>query len=358
MSTVSSMGLKRPEAPYRAAIIGCGRVAWTLEDDPLEKKPCTHMGAYMELARMGRVEVTAASDVDPARLHEFGRRYGVKKLYPDYREMLREESPEIVSVCAWAPERAGMVKDAVRAGARGIWCEKALATSMDEAAAIVEAAEGSGAEMTVSHLRRWSPEYQKAKEIIDEGGIGVLQSITSYFSGSFIHTGTHAFDVMRWLAGEFEWIEGTLEEENGSLPWDVAEDRGGRAFMKFKNGAHGAAFAESKDYFFFEFDIVGSQGRIRIGNNGLLEYYRQSASRHYTGFKELYQVEFPEFKEANIWTGALCNLLDAVEGKAESRNGPRDGLAALEAALAVHESHRQGKRICLPLESRLKIRSR
>jgi len=31
---------------YSAAIIGCGRVAWMLEDDPLEKKPCTHMGAY------------------------------------------------------------------------------------------------------------------------------------------------------------------------------------------------------------------------------------------------------------------------------------------------------------------------
>lgn len=352
------MGLKRPEAPLRAAIIGCGRVAWMLEDDPLEKKPCTHMGAYMELARMGRVAVTAASDIDPARLHEFGRRYGVKTLYPDYREMLRKEAPEIVSVCAWAPERAGMVKDAVRAGARGIWCEKALATSMDEASAIVEAVEGSGAGMVVSHLRRWSPEYRKAKEMIEGGGVGVLQSVTSYFSGSFIHTGTHAFDVLRWLAGEIEWIEGTLEDDTGSLPGEVADDRGGRAFIKFKNGAHGAVFAESKGYFFFEFDIVGSQGRIRIGNNGLLEYYRPAASRHYTGFKELYKNEFPGYEEENIWTGALSNLLDAVEGKAASRNGPRDGLSALEAALAVHESHRQGTRVYLPLESRLRIRSR
>lgn len=246
------MGLRRPEAPYRAAIIGLGRVAWMLEDDPLETKPCTHMGAYMELARMGRVEVTAASDADPARLHEFGRRYGVTKLYLDYREMLRKEAPEVVSVCAYAPERAGMVRDAVRAGAKGIWCEKALATSMEEAAGITEAAESGKVEMTVSHMRRWSPEYEKAKEMIEEGRLGVLQSITSYFSGSFIHTGTHAFDVLRWLAGEIEWIEGTLEDGTGSLPWDVADDRGGRAFIKFKNGAHGAVFAESKGYFFFD----------------------------------------------------------------------------------------------------------
>jgi predicted dehydrogenase len=352
------MALKRPDVPYRAALIGCGRVAWMLEDDPLEKKPCTHMGAYMELARMGRVEVTAASDSDPARLREFGKRYGVERLYLDYREMLSQEAPQIVSICAYAPERSEMVKDATRAGAKGIWCEKALATSMEEGREIIEAAESSGTQMIVSHMRRWSGEYARAKETIDNGGIGSLQSITSHFSGSFIHTGTHAFDVLRWFAGEFEWIEGTLEDSTGSLPWDVADDRGGRAFIKFKNGAHGAIFAESKGYFFFEFDIIGSHGRIRIGNNDLLEYYRPSPSRHYTGFKELYLAEFPEYENGNIWTGALTNLLDAVEGRAGSRNGPRDALAALEAALAVHESHRREKRVYLPLESRLKIRSR
>lgn len=352
------MALKRPEAPYKAAVIGCGRVAWMLEDDPLEKKPCTHMGAYAELARMGRVEVMAASDIDPTRLHEFGKRYGVKKLYADYTEMLEEARPQIVSVCAWAPERVQMVLAAIEAGAKGIWCEKALATSLEEARAIAEAASTSGAQVIVSHMRRWHEEYAKAKEIIETGGIGTLQSITSYFSGSFIHTGTHAFDVLIWFGGEIEWIEGTLEAPTGSLPWDTVEDRGGRAFIKFKNGAHAAVFAESKGYFFFEFDIIGSHGRIRIGNNRLLEYYRPEASRHYTGFKELSRVEFPAFEEVNIWTAALENLLDAVEGRARNRNGPEDGLAALEAAIGVHESDRLGARVYLPLESRLKIRSR
>jgi len=352
------MALKRPEAPYKAAVIGCGRVAWMLEDDPLEKKPCTHMGAYAELARMGSVEVAAASDIDPARLHEFGKRYSVKGLYADYRLMLNEARPRIVSVCAWATERAQMVLAAIEAGAKGIWCEKAIATSLEEASAIVEAAKENGAQVVVSHMRRWHEEYAKAKEIIENGGIGSLQSITSHFSGSFIHTGTHAFDVLIWFGGEIEWIEGTLEGSTGSLPWDVSEDRGGRAFIKFRNGAHAAVFAESKGYFFFEFDIIGSHGRIRIGNNGLLEYYRPEASRHYTGFRELAETEFPAFDEKNIWTAALENLLDAVEGRAKSRNGPEDALAALEAALAVHESDRLGGKIYLPLESRLKIRSR
>lgn len=312
----------------------------------------------MELARKGKVQVTAASDNDPARLHEFGKRYGVERLYTDYRDMLSQEAPQIVSISAWAPERAAMVLDAIGAGAKGIWCEKALATSLDEGRAIVDACKASGAEMIVSHMRRWHQEYSNTKEIIENNGIGVLQSVTAYFSGSFIHTGTHAFDVLLWLCGQIEWVEGTLEAAEGDLPWDSAEDRGGRAFIKFKNGVHAAVFAESKDYFFFEFDIIGSKGRIRIGNNGLLEYYRPSASRNYTGFKELYQTDFPEFEDANIWTAALSNLINAMEGAEASRNSASEGLAALEAALAVHESARSGKRVYLPLVTNLKVRSR
>jgi len=37
---------------YRAAVIGCGRTASLLEDDPLRAKPCTHMGHYRKSRRI------------------------------------------------------------------------------------------------------------------------------------------------------------------------------------------------------------------------------------------------------------------------------------------------------------------
>lgn len=113
----------------KAAIIGCGRVAWMLEDDPLDTKPCTHMGAYRSFDA-GVVEVIAASDTDNERLEAFGGRFGVKGLYKDYREMLEEASPDIVSICAWATDRHRMALDAMDAGVKGIWCEKAPLHSM------------------------------------------------------------------------------------------------------------------------------------------------------------------------------------------------------------------------------------
>lgn len=342
----------------KAAIIGCGRVAWMLEDDPLETKPCTHMGAYRAFDA-GVVEVLAASDTDNERLEAFGARYDVKGLYKDYMKMLDTEAPDIVSICAWATDRHRMVLDAIEAGVKGIWCEKALATSLDEAREIAEASESKGVSVIVSHLRRWSGEYNKAKEIIDNKGIGALQSIVCHFGGSLLHTGTHAFDILLWFQGPAEWVMGEIEKNTGGDVWDTPEDSGGRAFIKFRNGTYATVHAEAKSYFFFEFDVIGSKGRIRIGNNGVLEYYMPKESHYYTGIKELYAKPFPEYEQRNIWIEALGNLVGAVNGAEASRNTTWDGYRALELALAIHESSRTFEKVRLPLkESKIKVRSR
>lgn len=350
-------------AAYRAAIIGCGRVAWMLEDDPLEIKPCTHMGAYEELAaRTRRVEVVSAADTDAGRLRAFGERYGVEAVYEDYREMLDTVRPDIVSVCAWAPERRKMVLDSIASGVKGIWCEKAFATSLAEAREMTEACRSSGTTLIVSHLRRWSGEYARAKEIIETGGIGELKSIVAHFSGSMVHTGTHAFDILRWFAGDAEWVEGEVEEavSGAGEVWEIDTDRGGRATIGFENGVYATVHGDSRDYFFFEFDVIGTRGRIRIGNNRLLELYRRGESRNYEGVKELYREPFEGFERKNIWTGALENLMDCMEGKGENGNSPIDGTAALELAIGVHASSRKGgARVALPLgDEDFKVRSR
>ncbi len=341
----------------RACVIGCGRVAWMLEDDPLEVRPCTHMGAYTALSE--RVKVTGASDIDPERLKAFGRRFDINSMYLDYKEMLKEVAPDMVSVCAYAPERFNMVMDSIEAGVKGIWCEKAFSVSLKEARIMKEACASNEVSLIVSHMRRWSGDFRKAKEIIDSGSIGRLQSIICHFSGSLIHTGTHAFDILNWFLGPAEWVEGRLEEAPGSLYWDTGEDLGGSAVIQFRSGPNAFISAGSKPYFFFEFDIVGTGGRIRIGNNDLLEYYAPDASAHYTGIKELKRGPFPSFENKNIWVEALGNLIDSMEGRDRPANGPEEGIASLELALAIHESARQrGMRIFLPLQNDIRVRSR
>ncbi len=84
---------------YRAAIIGVGRIGSLLERDPLRSKPHTHAGWYRAHPD---IELVAGVDVDAERLARFGRDWEVPagRLFTDYRRMLDEVRPDLVSVCA------------------------------------------------------------------------------------------------------------------------------------------------------------------------------------------------------------------------------------------------------------------
>ncbi len=350
---------------YRAAIIGCGRVAWLLDNDPLiPKKPCSHAGAYKAVER---IEIAAAADIDPVRLRAFSEQYGVDRTYSDYREMLEKERPDIVSVCAYATERFDMVVDCISKGVRGIWSEKAFATSLSEAEEMVRLCGEHGTHLIVSHMRRWNPYYQLAKKLISEGEIGEPVSAVCHFSGNMIHTGTHAFDVLRYFFGDADWVEGHLENAGNvshhnafqSTEKIIKDDVGGYALICFKNGAYATVQGDSKGFFIFEFDIMGTEGRIRIGNR-LFELYKAKESGTESGLVELYKEEVHAENTKNIWKEAANNLVDCIEGKRENPSGPKDGRDALEIALAMHHSQNMnGERVLLPLEDKtLKVLSR
>ncbi|MBF0506857.1 MAG: Gfo/Idh/MocA family oxidoreductase [Nitrospirae bacterium] len=353
------------EKIYRAAIIGCGRVAWILETDPLGTyKPCTHAGAYRLCAR---TDLVAGADIRVDRRNKFAGEFQVPSVYHDYREMLEKDSPDIVSICAYAPQRRDMVLDAIEAGVKGIWCEKALATSLEEADEIVDACSKNGVSLIVSHMRRWDPVYILAKKIIDDGEIGEPVSAVCHFSSSMLHTGTHAFDVLRFFFGEAVLAQAFLEayqyaghhdamrEKKELIEYDV----GGYALLSFNNGVYVTVHGDSKGYFLFEFDILGTEGRIRIGN-WLFEVYRAEESKTESGLIELSKKDKVCDNNLNVWTAALEHLIDCMEGKAKNVSGPEDGRAALEIGLAIHESSRnRGKGVRLPLQNRtLKVISR
>ncbi|HEB72102.1 MAG TPA: hypothetical protein ENI77_05720, partial [Nitrospirae bacterium] len=91
------MGISAPKRgakkkKYAVAIAGLGRIASLLEDDPLRGKPATHAGAYHAHPS---TKIVAGCDIDPDRLTKFGARWGVSRLYDDYRKMLDKERIDI-----------------------------------------------------------------------------------------------------------------------------------------------------------------------------------------------------------------------------------------------------------------------
>ncbi len=343
---------------YRTALIGCGRVAWMFEDDPLiPDKPCTHAGAYQKVEN---TIIVAGADQRPDRLHEFVKKFGVDNVYLDYREMLDKESPDIVSICAYAPDRIKMVSDSINAGVKGIWCEKAFATSLVEADEMVRLCKENGVHLIISYLRRWNSDYNLARNILLEGTIGDPVSVVCHFSGNMIHTGTHAFDVLRMFFGDVAWVEGNLEYSRETKHHEAFEstenlilnDAGGYALISFKNGVYATVHGDSKGFFIFEFDIMCTGGRIKIGNY-LFEVSLAEESKTESGLIELYKKDISCDHSVNAFVAAAQNLTDCLDGQANIICGPEDGKAALEIALAINQSHCMGgKRVELPLKDR------
>jgi predicted dehydrogenase len=344
---------------YRVGIIGCGRIGSLLEEDPLRGKPCTHAGAYHAHPR---TRIVAGCDIDEKRLQVFGKKWKVRALYESYQEMLENEDLDIVSIATWTHLHSRMVIDAAR-WVRGIYCEKPMALTLKEADAMLRACRRNRVKLIINHERRWDPFYRKAKELIEKGEIGELRTIVGnalsskpeklerevYGGGALFHDGTHLTDLLRFFAGEAEWVIGHEERKNGKR--FIEETAFG--MIHFKNGAHAAIEGGGiRGYFNFELDIQGSGGRILIGN-GCRELYKSRPSKRFSGFTELERLDFPVPKRLdNPYISGVQDLIDAIEEKKKSFSSGDDGKRALEIILAIYRSaEKGGRKVSLPLVS-------
>ena len=144
---------------YRAAVIGCSRMGAFIDNEvvgaPGHIPPYAHTASYYACPR---TDLIACSDIRPEVMEEVGKQFDIPKTgqYTDYKKLIDEEKPDIVSVATQPEHRAEIIIYAVENGARAIYAEKALCASMSEADAIVEACERNNAVLNIGTQRRWS----------------------------------------------------------------------------------------------------------------------------------------------------------------------------------------------------------
>lgn len=146
----------------RVGVIGCG--FWGK----------SHLRVYSEL---GSVELVAATDIDRDRLRYVEKMYGIKT-YEDYREMLRREDVDAVSVCTPSITHAEIALDVVRSG-KNVLVAKPMTTTVEDGLRLIKAAEEQGVILLVDHIERFNPGVQRVKEYIDAGKVGRVVLISS-----------------------------------------------------------------------------------------------------------------------------------------------------------------------------------
>ena len=377
MEVTARERLEKTMTRYRAGAIGrTGRGNW---------------GHGLDVAFVGLPEVdfVAVADDDPDGLRDAGARTGARSLYGDYREMLERERLDFVAVCPrWLDARAEMVIAAAEAGVKGLFCEKPFARTLAEADAMLEACERAGTRVAVAH-RRANPYEQRARAMVEEGAIGELQSLRGqgkcdHRSGAqdLMVLGTHMMDSMRYVAGsDVMWASGHVTQDGRDVTVDDIregdEEMGliaGNALFAtyaFENGVTASfeslpvADPPGGSSSLFGFEAYGTRGIISVRNSPSGNMFVYPHSRWVPGDKDEWRpVVIEEWereqRERGVSSTTLSNkiivkeLIRAVEEDRDVviTSSGKDGRAALEMIMAVHESHRLGKRVYFPMENR------
>ena len=331
-----------PSRKYRAAIIGCGRIASSIEDEMrplpgLQPLPYSHAGAYDAARGVGLV---AAADPDADRLNTFGRRWEIGSLFGDTEQMLDAVRPHIVSICTPTRTHADLALMAIAYGVRGVLLEKPVSVTLEQADRISAAAAGAGAIVAVNHTRTYDPIHGRARQLIEDGFIGTVDTVFACWAEGWSFGGSHLFDILRFLLADDPTTVRSLDHEDG-------KDPGGDAYLRYDTGAHVFVRAPRQPKMPIDLELLGTDGRLRIGTFSLQLF------RNDTSLGVPVPTEWPFFARIEM-RSAMTTLVEetiaAIEGRARVRSGVPEGRKALEIAIALHESARRQIPIPLPLD--------
>jgi predicted dehydrogenase len=153
--------------PLRLGIIGCGGIS----------ERHGHAAAATTEA-----EIVACCDVRRTVARDWSARHGCERAYDDYATMLREHDLDGVIVATWPSLHREHVLGCLAAGAPAVLCEKALALDAAEALDIWRAATEAGALVIEAYMYRHHPAIRRVDELVDDGRVGTLDSVTAAFS--------------------------------------------------------------------------------------------------------------------------------------------------------------------------------
>lgn len=306
--------------------------------------PESHASAY---ALFDDIEIVAVCDLVEATTNRFlrdwsGRWRGIRA-YSDYRVLLESHRLDILSVATSDDRHADIVVEAAERGVRAIFCEKPLATTLEDADRMIDACERAGTILSVDHTRRWSALYHTVRERVRDGAVGELRQIVGVLGGPramLFRNGTHLVDLLNFFAeSEPSWVWAVNDAEYDD--YVTYRGDGGRTaelepgvfgFVGYENGVRGVYNGTKHQPADFGVDLLGAQGRLVARDTGA------TLHRTATTSELLPQEEYVRHK----WAGAVEELLRLLrEGGAPVSSG-REARKAVAVMLGFLESHRRG----------------
>ena len=318
-----------------------------------------HAEAYIHnLRQLEGVELIGIADDDMERGHSYAAA-NKTHLYPDYHALL-DDKPDAVIVCSENVHHRSLVEMAAAAGAH-VLCEKPLATTIDDAEAMIAACRQAGVILMTAFPMRFSAPVVQVKEQLDNGALGQLYCFNTtnqgrmpiharrWFvdkelagGGSVMDHTVHLADVLRWYLDRE--VTEVYALTNRILHGDKVEvETGGLIMLTFAGGIFASIDCSwSKP---LNYPTWGGLTMELISERGLTVVDAFSQNLH------VYQQE-PATQAWAYWgsdadRGMVLEFITAIREQRPPKVTGEDGLRALEITLAAYESAASGQAVSL-----------
>ncbi|MBQ8679355.1 MAG: Gfo/Idh/MocA family oxidoreductase [Treponema sp.] len=369
---------------YIAAIVGTGRIGFTLGFDKKREQPASHT---MALLGNKRINLIAAADSNKENLEnwrKYVRKHNGKKdftlVFPTSKELYENVTClDIITVAVNEDNHLQECIKAIEYKPRLVILEKPVALNSEEAEKIRAKAQECGVPVMVNHERRFAKDYLSVVKMI--GQIGDIQSVVGELDSglriygeefekdgtySLLHDGTHLVDIIQFLLGgnlskddktndrseEKEQVSDIKADSASSKesPCQILKNPLVTGVFKDEKGivrnfsAHYQSVVTSfgtipevtikmsgrSKFFEFRIEILGTLGKICIGN-GFAELFLRKESKLYTGFYSLTRQKLKLPKKTGYFSGMIQNAVDFLDGQSELVSPLEDAISDLRA---------------------------
>jgi phthalate 4,5-cis-dihydrodiol dehydrogenase len=216
------------------------------------------------IASMDTIEVVAGADVVPETLVRFRERFPAAKTYLTAEELCADDNVEAVWISSPNRFHAPHTILAAKHG-KHVVVEKPMAISLDEAGAMVEAAEKYGIKLLAGHTRAFTIPIRAMRRIIQSGKYGDLQAINIWSYSDWMlrprtadeldlaqgggipyRQGPHQVDTVRLLGGG---VVRSVRAQTGHWMKERSIPGYYSAFMEFESGLPATIVHNGYGYF-------------------------------------------------------------------------------------------------------------
>jgi len=319
-------------------------------------------------SRMPKSKLVAVCDLNEQRAQETAKKYGVKKVFTDYRQLLAD--PEIKAVSIATPDFAHReIAVAAAEAGKHILVEKPLATTVEDAEAIVKAAKKAGVKLAVDFHNRVNPPFANAKQSVASGELGRPAYIYARLSNTtFVATkmlpwaskssalwflASHTMDLAHWLLGDEPTRVYAVSRSGILKEMGVDTQDFHVAIVEFKGGAVATLentwiLPETEPMVFnFKFEILGSKGSIYVNtsDNRTIEQYTSKSASLPDVLGITFSGDSPRM--SGFVLESIARFVDAVADDQPVLASGDDGLIVTRTLVAISESAKTGRPVDL-----------